>query len=325
MHGKRRRKSSCAPFKHIISMRTEDQHDHPHSDELGDGVKTTSDTEDDSYKNLPRLGHDESASEVDPPNTVTEAVVDTVKPVYYDFRKNTPKDLTSSSWPPPEKEKNTFQHLGEETHVAQILDRDQQYKLDKERDDYQKALDDRPIMQKLMDLTPEQSEIHWKKRDRNLDALQVGLSVGGIAFPPADAVNFLGSLVRAGDAAVGWSRPKDWDAAKSHGKASLYNLAALVPYFGDTAGVGFNLGRFSLKHGDDMIRPIKKGLETMNPKKTWDYLTDATVSTKSKVQEAIRAGGTLGYWLDDTGTIPTFYRWLTGSGDDDEKSKDKKK
>ena len=53
MHGKRRRKSSCAPFKHIISMRTEDQHDHPHPDESGDDEETT-----------------------EPANTITEAVAD---------------------------------------------------------------------------------------------------------------------------------------------------------------------------------------------------------------------------------------------------------
>ena len=69
-------------------------------------------------------------------------------------------------------------------------------------------------------------ESAFKKGGKGWDRLQTGLSVAGLVFPQADALNALVSVGRAG---VARHIKGDTEAAKKHRTAALINAAAIVP------------------------------------------------------------------------------------------------
>ena len=69
----------------------------------------------------------------------------------------------------------------------------------------------------------------YEAYDKVRDVGQVGASFGGIVFPGLDILNAVGSGVRAGENYL----MGDYEEAKKHGKAALWNLAAVVPVAGD--------------------------------------------------------------------------------------------
>ena len=200
IHGHRRRKSSCepSPLKHIMSMKSEDLHDHPHSD-------------------------------------VSEAKAD----------------------PNADSEK-----------------------LDKEQKEFDKAYENRSLVGKLLDQTPEQDKKRYEKTEDAKDKTQIGASLAGVGNPWFDVGNAAASAGRSIDAAIGLNRPRSFSDSFKHLKGAAYNTAAvlnIVPPAGDKA---FDFA----KGGKDLAKSL--------------------TFQGDKASDVVKSVGNLGYWLDsDTGTL----------------------
>ena len=81
----------------------------------------------------------------------------------------------------------------------------------------------------------------YEAYDKVRDIGQVGASFGGIVFPVLDVLNAVGSGVRAGENYL----MGNYEEAKKHGKAALWNTAAVIPVAGDAPVIAKGASKLS--------------------------------------------------------------------------------
>ena len=372
MHGKRRRQFSNAPFKHIISMKTEDQHDHPHPDEDAD-ASTSTITEavadpdaavadpdaiseqlshyssphlDPNYKGLRTekeafefmqsqgLTHDhipisgrakelyeklnpyeaptvrESSVSSDPGDMEIYTGSDTSKPVEPKlqpyFREKF--DITAKQDETPTRlESLPSQVYGKNEDVVKtmimhdIMSGNLEANINESRKNH-------PETWEKWDAEKAAHDAKIEKRETKLDALQIGLSVGGVGFPPLDIVN----AVVSGGRSLHSGLTGDWDAAKEHGVGAVVNVLAAVPILGDALqGVHSSqkAADLALKAGKYIKESGKAQTWIRGAKQTVDDMTGLPGRLRDKDwMGALQSAGQWAYWFDPfgstKGTIP---------------------
>lgn len=272
MHGKRRRKSSCAPFKH-----NSDKIPHPgHSHDKPADVLNNPTTRASKFQEARKKGNALAEAAVD---STAETVADAAEAEHQQYLETQPsiKQETGEPYKEPKDSGDLFEGY------------------------FQYGGDDpaKSIQGRLLGETGTHEEERVKAQEKGKDITQVAASVTGIAYPPADVYNIKTSVDRGVDSLFGITKPQSFSDAWTHTKGAAFNTMALAPWLGDAAGIGYNMSRVA-KTSPNFVKGTKdlgkslmgKGrgvLDAVGTVGNWGYWFD-----------------------EDTGTVPGIIKLATG-------------